>query len=82
MKYLGSLDYMDLVWIGIFGWSYGGYMLSLCLLKGNDVFKVVIVVVLVINWKWYDIIYMECYMWMEKENLEGYVNNLFVNFVD
>lgn len=53
---------MDLVWIGIFGWSYGGYMLSLCLLKGNDVFKVVIVVVLVINWKWYDIIYMECYM--------------------
>ena len=53
-KYLGSLDYTDASRIGIFGWSYGGYMSSLCLLKGNDVFKAAIAVAPVTNWKWYD----------------------------
>ena len=43
-KYLGSLAYTDASRIGIFGWSYGGYMSSLCLFKGNDVFKAAIAV--------------------------------------
>ncbi len=43
-KYLGGLPYTDASRIGIFGWSYGGYMSSLCLLKGNDVFKAAIAV--------------------------------------
>ncbi|MBK7428678.1 MAG: prolyl oligopeptidase family serine peptidase [Saprospiraceae bacterium] len=38
-KYLGKLPYADASRIGIFGWSYGGYMSSLCLLKGNDNFQ-------------------------------------------
>jgi dipeptidyl-peptidase-4 len=81
-KYLGSLDYTDPSRIGIFGWSYGGYMSSLCLLKGNRVFKAAIAVAPVTNWKWYDSIYTERYMRTEAENPEGYRDNSPVNFAD
>lgn len=79
-KYLGSLPYTDETRIGIFGWSYGGYMSSLCLLKGNDVFKAGIAVAPVTNWKWYDTIYTERYMRTYKENEEGYRDNSPVYF--
>ncbi|MEL6989683.1 MAG: alpha/beta fold hydrolase, partial [Bacteroidota bacterium] len=81
-KYLGGLDYTDAERIGIFGWSYGGYMSSLCLLKGNDVFKAAIAVAPVTNWKWYDTIYTERYMRTLKENEDGYKNNSPVYFAD
>ena len=81
-KYLGGLPYVDANRIGIFGWSYGGYMSSLCVLKGNDVFKSAIAVAPVTNWKWYDTIYTERFMRTEKENKEGYTNNSPINFVD
>ena len=61
-KYLASQPFVDGERIGIFGWSYGGYMSSLAILKGNDVFKTAIAVAPVTNWKWYDTIYTERYM--------------------
>ncbi len=81
-KYLGSQSYVDADRIGIFGWSYGGYMSSLCLFKGADVFKSAIAVAPVTNWKWYDTIYTERYMRTEKENESGYKDNSPVNFTD
>ncbi len=81
-RYLGNLSYTDPARIGIFGWSYGGYMSSLCLLKGNDVFKSAIAVAPVTNWKWYDSIYTERYMRGYKENTSGYDDNSPINFVD
>lgn len=81
-KYLGSLPFTDASRIGIFGWSYGGYMSSLCLLKGNDVFKAAIAVAPVTNWRWYDTIYTERYMRTEEENPDGYADNSPVNFAD
>ena len=81
-KYLGALPYVDAERIGIFGWSYGGYMSSLCLSKGADVFKAAIAVAPVTNWKWYDTIYTERYMRTEKENPDGYKDNSPVNFTD
>ena len=81
-KYLGSQPYADPTRIGIFGWSYGGYMSSLCLLKGNDVFNTAIAVAPVTNWKWYDTIYTERYMRDEKENKQGYEDNSPINFAD
>lgn len=81
-RYLGSLDYTDPSRIGIFGWSYGGYMSSLCILKGNDVFKSAIAVAPVTNWKWYDSIYTERYMRTEAENADGYKDNSPVYFAD
>lgn len=81
-KYLGRLPYADSTRIGIFGWSYGGYMSSLCLLKGNDVFNSAIAVAPVTNWKWYDSIYTERFMRDEKENSKGYEENSPINFAD
>jgi len=81
-RYLGSLPYIDADRIGIWGWSYGGYMSSLCILKGNDVFKSAIAVAPVTNWKWYDTIYTERYMRTDDENPEGYKDNSPVYFAD
>jgi len=79
-KYLGSLPYVNKNRIGIFGWSFGGYLSSLCLAKGNDVFKMAIAVAPVTNWKWYDTIYTERYMRTPAENLRGYEDNSPINF--
>lgn len=81
-KYLGTLPFVDPTRVGIFGWSYGGYMSSLCLLKGRDVFKSAIAVAPVTNWKWYDTIYTERYMRTNKENPDGYEQNSPINFAD
>lgn len=81
-KYLGSLPFADPNRIGIFGWSYGGYMSTLALLKGNDTFKAGIAVAPVTNWKWYDTIYTERFMRTEEENPDGYRENSPINFAD
>ncbi|MBK7939998.1 MAG: S9 family peptidase [Lewinellaceae bacterium] len=81
-KYIGKLPFADPARVGIFGWSYGGYMSSLCMLKGKDVFKTGIAVAPVTNWKWYDSIYTERYMQTNKENSEGYEQNSPINFVN
>lgn len=81
-QYLGNMSFIDKKRIGIFGWSYGGYMSSLCILKGSDVFKTAIAVAPVTNWRWYDTIYTERYMRTEEENEDGYEDNSPVNFTD
>jgi dipeptidyl-peptidase-4 len=79
---LGALPYVDADRIGIYGWSYGGYMSTLCLLKGADVFKAAIAVAPVTHWKWYDTIYTERFMRTLSENQAGYDNNSPVLFAD
>ncbi len=79
-KFLSNLNYVDSNRIGIFGWSYGGYMSSLCLFKGSDIFKMGIAVAPVTNWRFYDSIYTERYMRTPKENSEGYDLNSPINF--
>jgi dipeptidyl-peptidase 4 len=79
-EYLGTLPFVDKNRIGIWGWSYGGYMSSLCLLKGAHVFKAAIAVAPVTNWKWYDSIYTERYMRTLSTNAKGYEDNSPVNF--
>lgn len=74
-KQLGSRSYIDANRIGIFGWSYGGFMSSNCLLKGNDIFKMAIAVAPVTSWRFYDSIYTERYMTTPQENASGYDNN-------
>ena len=74
-KSLGELPYVDKGRIGIWGWSYGGFMSSTCILKGNDVFKTAIAVAPVTNWRYYDNIYTERYMRTPQENPSGYDDN-------
>lgn len=74
-KNLAKLPFVDKERIGIWGWSYGGFMSSTCILKGNDVFKAAIAVAPVTNWRYYDNIYTERYMRTPQENKEGYDQN-------
>ena len=81
-KYFGSLSYIDNKRIGIQGWSYGGYMSSLAITKGADVFSLAIAVAPVTNWRYYDNIYTERYMQTPKENASGYDENSPINHVE
>lgn len=81
-KYFGSLPYIDEERIGIFGWSYGGFMSLLCLTKGDGVFKMGISVAPVTNWRFYDTIYTERFMRTPQENPEGYDNNSPINHAE
>lgn len=74
-KWFGNQSYIDKNRIGIFGWSFGGYMASLALTKGADVFKLGIAVAPVTNWRYYDTIYTERFMRTPQENPTGYDDN-------
>lgn len=74
-KALGKRDYIDADRIGIWGWSYGGFMASNCLFQGADTFKMAIAVAPVTSWRFYDTIYTERYMQTPQENPTGYDNN-------
>ena len=80
--YFGSLPYIDAKRIGIYGWSYGGYMAALCMTKGADVFKAGIAGAPVTSWRFYDTIYTERFMRTPQENPDGYDDNSPINHVD
>lgn len=81
-KHLGGLPYVDKSRIGIWGWSFGGFMSSTCIMKGNDVFKMAIAIAPVTNWRYYDNIYTERYMRTPAENPSGYDANSPETMVD
>lgn len=80
-QYFGNFKYINKARIGIWGWSYGGYMSSICITKGADVFKTAIAVAPVTNWRFYDNIYTERYMQLPGDNAEGYDDNSPINMV-
>jgi dipeptidyl-peptidase-4 len=71
-EYLGSLDFIDADRIGIWGWSYGGYMSSLTLFQSEGLFKAAIAVAPVTSWRFYDTIYTERYLRKPQDNPSGY----------
>lgn len=71
-KWLASKNFVDPSRIGIWGWSYGGYLSSLCITKGADVFSMAIAVAPVTNWRYYDSIYTERYMQLPQDNAAAY----------
>jgi dipeptidyl-peptidase-4 len=81
-KWFAKQPYVDGNRIGIWGWSYGGYMSSLCITKGADVFKMAIAVAPVTTWRYYDSIYTERYLRTPQENAQGYDENSPINFAD
>lgn len=74
-KWLGNQSYIDKSRIGMFGWSFGGYMTSLAMTKGADVFKAGIAVAPVTNWRYYDSVYTERFLRTPQENPDGYDKN-------
>ncbi|MCF8428816.1 MAG: S9 family peptidase [Bacteroidia bacterium] len=81
-KSVGKLSYVDAARIGFWGWSFGGYMASLAISKGADVFKSTIAVAPVTNWRYYDNIYTERYMRTPQENGKNYDDNSPINHVE
>ncbi|TNE79908.1 MAG: S9 family peptidase [Bacteroidetes bacterium] len=81
-KVLAKESYVDASRIGIWGWSFGGYMASLGISKGADVFKTAVAVAPVTNWRYYDNIYTERFMRTPQENGESYDQNSPLSHVD
>ncbi|MDX2189819.1 MAG: DPP IV N-terminal domain-containing protein [Bacteroidota bacterium] len=81
-KYLSKKSYIDSTRIGIWGWSFGGYLSSLSLLLGNDIFKLAIAVAPVTNWRFYDTIYTERFLKNPTDNAIGYDSYSPVNLAD
>jgi len=79
---IGKYPYVDSTRIGIFGWSYGGFMASLAITKGAAVFSTAVAVAPVTNWRYYDNIYTERYMRTPAVNKEGYDDNSPLKYVN
>ncbi len=81
-KFIGNMPFVDKNNIGHWGWSYGGFMSSLAITKGADVFSAAVAVAPVTNWRYYDNIYTERYMRTPQENPKGYDDNSPINHTD
>ena len=81
-RHLGRQSFVDAKRIGIYGWSYGGFMALGCSLKGDGLFKMAIAVAPVTSWRYYDSIYTEIYNGLPQQNPAGYDNNSPINFAD
>ncbi len=82
VMFLQTLPYVDGERIGIWGWSYGGYISALAILEANEFFKTAISVAPVTHWKFYDTIYTERYMSTPDLNPEGYEKSAVTNKAD
>jgi len=81
-KQLAKESFIDANRIGIWGWSFGGFMSSNCLFQGNEVFKTAIAVAPVTSWRFYDSVYTERFMTTPQENASGYDNNSPITHAD
>ncbi|MBR6721044.1 MAG: DPP IV N-terminal domain-containing protein [Alistipes sp.] len=81
-RHLAKQQFVDGKRIGIYGWSYGGFMALGCALKGDGLFKMAIAVAPVTSWRYYDSIYTEIYNGLPQDNPAGYDDNSPINFAD
>lgn len=72
VSFLRSLPYVDPARIGVFGWSYGGYMALQCILQAPDSFTAAVAGAPVTDWRLYDTHYTERFMGTPAENEQGY----------
>ncbi len=81
-RYAAALPYVDPERVGIYGWSYGGFMTLNCALKSDDLFRMALAVAPVTSWRYYDTIYTEIYNGLPQDNPSGYDDNSPINFAD
>ena len=79
-RYMAAQEWVDPARIGIYGWSYGGFMALSCALKGCGLFRMAIAVAPVTSWRFYDTIYTEIYNNLPQFNAEGYDNYSPIHF--
>ncbi len=80
-NYLKSLPYIDSTKLGVFGWSYGGFMTVSLMTRTPDIFKVGIAGAPVIDWSYYEVMYTERYMDTPETNPDGYNHSSLLNYV-
>jgi dipeptidyl-peptidase-4 len=80
-KWLGRQSWVDASRIGFWGWSFGGYLAAMVAGKGGDIFRAVIAVAPVTDWRLYDTIYTERFMWTPQENAANYAETAPLNHV-
>jgi dipeptidyl-peptidase-4 len=80
-QWFKQFSWVDSSRIGVWGWSFGGYLSSLCITKSPEVFKTAIAVAPVTNWRYYDNIYTERFLQKPQDNAKGYDENSPINFV-
>ena len=74
-RFLSRQEFVDAERIGIYGWSYGGFMALNCALHGKGLFRMAIAVAPVTSWRYYDTIYTEIYNGLPQDNPKGYDDN-------
>ena len=74
-RFLAKQEFVDGERIGIYGWSYGGFMALNCALHGRGLFRMAIAVAPVTSWRYYDTIYTEIYNGLPQDNPRGYDDN-------
>lgn len=80
--WIGRQTWGDARRIGIWGWSYGGYLSALTAGRGGETFRAALVVAPVTDWSLYDTIYTERYMWTPQQNPDGYRASSAQQYVD
>lgn len=81
-KFFAQQPFIDGERMGIWGWSYGGYMSALAMTKGAGIFKAGIAVAPVTNWRFYDTIYTERFLQTPQLNPSGYDDNSPLSYAD
>jgi dipeptidyl-peptidase-4 len=82
VHFLKSLPYVDPKRIGVFGWSYGGYMALMCMLQAPTEFAAGVSGAPVTDWRLYDTHYTERYMSTPAENAKGYAASDVLTYAD
>ncbi len=82
VKFLMKQRYVDKNRMGIYGWSYGGFMSVSMMTRNPGIFKVGVAGGPVIDWGFYEVMYTERYMDTPQANPEGYKKSNLLNYVD
>jgi dipeptidyl-peptidase-4 len=82
INWLKEKEWVDGDRMGVYGWSYGGFMATSLLLRKPGVFKAAVAGGPVIDWKYYEVMYGERYMDRPQDNPEGYKKASLLNYVD
>jgi dipeptidyl-peptidase-4 len=82
VEYLKSLPFVDADRIGVYGWSYGGFMATSLMTRAPGVYKVGVGGGAVIDWQYYEVMYTERYMDTPQDNPEGYEESSLLNYAE
>jgi dipeptidyl-peptidase-4 len=82
VRWLQQQPWVDAHRVGVFGWSYGGYMTLMLLAKGSDLIAAGAAVAPVTDWRLYDTCYTERYLRRPADNPQGYADSGVLSALD